>query len=342
MGALPFKGALEVLFSFRDLKAITLLDRLNKTSDSQEEEALLGALHETPSRLATTGLLERAKSPRLATRMESMRAMESLENLTESAEKALLQDIINNPFTTAYISARILGNHGVFSAIPLLRELVASGDYMLAGEAMIALAKLRDDAFRPEIEHIVLGTENPRLKIMGVEAFGIYGSPNSISVLLDILRGADPPPYLRDEVSLAMASILDTQNQFYPLLVHYREDETIAPTLAADEAESAYEFYHSALGNRKSKRKNELALIAKQAKSLQSAAHSYMKDMNGALLSRWILELPDNLCNSVSQMVLSEAVLDDELSSYNRFRLLIIHWSAHTLRVWVRKLKETL
>ncbi|MDR3249022.1 MAG: MFS transporter, partial [Treponema sp.] len=39
LGALPFRGALEVIFSFRDLRAITLLDRLNRTSDSREEEA---------------------------------------------------------------------------------------------------------------------------------------------------------------------------------------------------------------------------------------------------------------------------------------------------------------
>ncbi|MDR1902782.1 MAG: MFS transporter [Treponema sp.] len=340
LGALPFRGALEVIFSFRDLKAISLLDKLNKTSDSQEEEALLGALHDTPSRLATKGLLDRAKSPRLATRLESLRAMESLESLTEDAEKALIDDIIHNPFTTAYISARILGNHGVFAAIPLLRELAASHDYMLAGEAMIALAKLGDEVFRPRIEEIVLGTDNPRLKIMGVEALGIYQSPNSISVLLDILRVADPPPYLRDEVVLAMASILDTQNQFYPILVHYLENESLAPTLAADEVDAACEFYNATLGGgKKNWKKPGFVLIARQAKALPAAASAFM-DRKGALLSQWILELPDKFCHSVVQMVLAEAVLDDELCSHRRLQLLIVHWTAYKLRIWTQKLKE--
>ncbi|MDR0389325.1 MAG: MFS transporter, partial [Spirochaetaceae bacterium] len=49
LGALSFRGALEVMFSFRDLRAITLLDRLEKTHDAQEEEELLEALHGTPS-----------------------------------------------------------------------------------------------------------------------------------------------------------------------------------------------------------------------------------------------------------------------------------------------------
>jgi MFS family permease len=345
LGSLSLKGALEVIFSFKDLKAISLLDKLNRTQDSRQEELLLGALHDTPSQLAIKGLLERARSPRLVTRLESIRALETLKTLSEDAEKALINDIITNPFTTAYISARILGNHHCFSATPLLRELAASTDYMLAGEAIIALAKLRDEAFRPQIEQIILRTENPRLKIMGVEALGIYRSPNSLPVLLDILRVADPPPYLRDEVALAMSAILDTQHQFYSILVRYVADPNLTHTLAMDEAESAYEFYHTNLGGRRKERKNpELAVVAKHAKSIQSVVSAFVRDRNGAPLSRWILELPDgldspdSLCYSIAQTVLSEAVLDDELSAHNRLRLLIIHWAAYQLRGWTKRL----
>jgi MFS family permease len=340
LGALPFIGALEVMFSFRDLKAISLLDRLNKTSDSEEEEAILEALHDTPSKLAIKGLLHRARSPRLAVRTESLHAMEALKTLGEDAERALMNDIINNPYTTAYISARILGSHGVFSAIPLLRELTSSRDYMLAGEAMIALAKLGDHAFRPHIEAIIARTRNPRLKIMGVESFGIYGSPNSLSMLLDILRSADPPPYLRDEVVLAMASILDIQNQFYPILVRFLEDESQVWTLAKDEAESAFEYYRSVHGGKKNTGKTaKLAHIREQAKNFLSAIFSFINDSNGALLSRWILEIPDELTQPISQMVLSETVLDDELMGHRRLKLLIAHWVSHELRFWTNRLK---
>jgi HEAT repeat protein len=341
LGALPFRGALEVIFSFRDLRAIALLDKLNKTSDSSEEQQILEALHDTPSRLAVKGLLVRARSPRLAVRMESLRAMETLKDLTGDAEQALMEDLINNPYTTAYISARILGNHGAFSAIPLLRELAVSDDYMLAGEAMIALARLNDEAFRPQIEELILKTRNPRLKIMGVEAFGIYGSRNSLSVLLDILKSSNPPPYLRDEVILAMASILDTQNLFYPMLVRFLENQSLASALAMDEAESAFEYYHSNLGNRWFflKKKN-LALISNHAKNIQPAVSAYIREKNGAALSRWILELPDEQCSTVVKVVLSEAALDDDLSSLTRLQLLIIHWAAHVLRKWVLKLKQ--
>jgi HEAT repeat protein len=340
LGALPFKGALKVLFSVRDLQAISLLDRLNKTRDSQEEEALLEALHDTPSQLALKGLLNRAKSPRLAIRLESLRALESQEFLTPDAEKALVDDIINNPYTTAYISARILGNHKCFAAMPLLRELVSSRDYMLAGEAIIALAKLGDEAFRPHIERIITKAKNPRLKIMGVEAFGIYRSPNSLSVLLDILKVADPPPYLRDEVVLAMASIMDIQNKFYPLLVRFLEDPSQITTLAMDEAEAAVEYYNAVCGGRFPRKKSSLTVLGRQAKALAPAVQEYIRDRKGGLLSRWILEIPDELCQTILQVVLSEAVLDDELASYDRLRLLIVHWTACKLRLWTNKFKQ--
>jgi hypothetical protein len=332
LGSLPLRGALEVMFSIRDLRAITLLDRLKKTEDSEEEETLLEALYETPSHLAVKGLLDKVKSPRLAVRSDALRAIGALEDLNEDIEKALMSDLVNNPYTTAYLSARIIGNHGFFAAIPVLRELAASDDYMLAGEAMIALAKLRDEPFRPEIERIVGRTKNPRLKIMGVQAFGLYGSPNSLSVLLDIFRAADPPPYLRDEAILAMATILDIQNKFYPLLVRYLEDSSLAFTLAMDEAEAAYELYMSGIKGLWGRKKAN-ALMTKQAKGLQEAVAAYMTHANGALLARWIMEFPADLIPGIIQMVLAEAVLDDELSSHDRLRLLISHWAAHELRM---------
>ncbi|MDR3304132.1 MAG: MFS transporter [Treponema sp.] len=339
LGALPFKNALEVIFSFRDLRAISLLDRLNKSTDSEEEEEILEALHDTPSALAAKGLLERTKSPRLAIRLEALHALEALETLDDEANKALMDDLINNPYTTAYLAARILGNHRVFEAIPILRELANSADYMLAGEAMVALAKLEDEAFRPHIEHIIVNTKNPRLCIMGVEAFGIYGSPNSLSVLADVLRGVNPSPYLREEVMLAMASILGVENQFYPLLLRLREDETQAPTLALDEAEAAHEWYRATHSPWSQKRRPELAQSAAQAKRFQSAVSDWMRG-DGAALSRWILELPPDVAEPISQTVLAEIVLDNELSSFERLKLLIVHWAAHEMRLWTTKLKK--
>jgi len=364
LGALSLTGAVKIMFSYRDLQAISLLDRLSKTQDSQMEEMLLGELYNKPSRLAIKGLLERAKSPRLATRMESIRALERMESLNEDAEKALMNDIVNNPFTTAYISARILGNHGCVFAIPLLRELVYSGDYMLAGESMIALAKLQDTAFRQQIEQVIHDTKNPRLKIMGSESLGIYGSPDSLHVLLDILRGANPPPYLRDEVVLAMSAIIDTQNQFYRIFVRFAAEPSMAPVLALDEAELATEFHRTNLGRKRSrKKKEELAHLAKMTETLLPAVSSLVLELpsaelpanedtvqkkepstKGVELSRWILELPstpfiNSLSFEKSRTIFAEAILDDELIHHRRLKLLISHWASYQIRIWVKGLK---
>jgi len=346
LGALSLGEAVKILFSYRDLQAISLLDRLNKTRNFQQETLLLGALYNMPSQLATKGLLERAQSPRLTTRQESIRAFEHLDVLSDDAERALVNDIINNPFTTAYISARILGDHGCVSTIPLLRELAFSEDYMLAGEAMIALAKLRDNAFRSQIEQIILSTGNPRLKIMGAEALGIYGLPQSLYSLLEILRGNDPPPYLRDEVVLAMAAILDTQNQFYRILVRFIADPSLVPALAMDEAEAAYEFFKTNLSWRKNvKKKNELPILTKQAESIQTVVSSMVHDKDPSLLSQWISGLPAEFfpqdpAFTVAQAIFPETLLDDEIFSFQRLQLLVIHWATYQIRVWTKRLKQ--
>jgi MFS family permease len=343
LGALSFTGAIKVMFSHRDLQAISLLDRLDKTVDSDQEQELLGALYNNPSQLSTKGLLEKARSPRLVTRLESIRALDRLDSLNEEAEAALINDVVNNPFTTAYISARILGNHGCVSAIPILRELASSSDYMLAGEAMIALAKMRDLAFRPQIENIILEMQNPKLKIMGVEALGIYALPDSLNTFINIIKNTDPPPYLLYEILLAMSAILGTQDQFYRILVRYIADPSLSSALALDEAESAVAYCKSNIGWRKGgKRKTELPILERQADGLQRAVSAMEQD--GKVLSGWIQALPafafsDERSFTAAQALFSEILVDDNMASQKCLRLLIVHWAACQIRVWTQKLK---
>jgi len=343
LGALSFTGAVKVMFSYRDLQAIFLLDRLDKTADSNQEQELLGALYNNPSQLSTKGLLEKARSPRLVTRLESIRALDKLDSLNEDAEAALINDVVNNPFTTAYISARILGNHGCISAIPILRELASSGDYMLAGEAMIALAKMRDLAFRPQIENIILEMQNPKLKIMGVEALGIYALPDTLNTFINILKDTDPPPYLLYEILLAMSAILGTQDQFYRILVRYIADPSLVSALALDEAESAVAYYKSNIGWRKGgKKKHEFPLLERQAGGLQEAVSAMEQD--GKVLSGWIQSLPafafsDEPSFKTAQALFSEILVDDKMASQKCLRLLIVHWAASQIRVWTQRLK---
>ena len=341
LGSLPLKDALEVIFSARDLRAINLLDKLNKAQDSREEEMLLGALYDTPSHLSISGLLERAHSPRLATRLEAIRALEKLKRLNEKAEKILIDDIKNNQYTTAYISARILGKHGCTDAIPILRDLTSSTDYMLAGEAMIALAKMRDNEFRPQIEGIILDTDNPRVKIMGAEALGIYCCVESIAILLEIFRKAETHLFLQDEVVLAIAEILGTQKKFYPVLARCVADNSLAVTLGIDEAEAALEYCKSITAGKKREINKSGLEIFNRIDKFQTAVRDYMENNNGEELSRWILELPDEYCRggSLTKTVISQAVLNEEYNSYICLHLLIVHWAAYELRILAAKIK---
>ncbi|MDR0910027.1 MAG: MFS transporter [Spirochaetaceae bacterium] len=362
LGSLPFRGAMGVIFSPRDLRAISLLDRLNKSGDSDEEEELLEQLHETPSKLAVKGLLSKVLSPRLSNRQEALRAIDALSELDDTAVKALMDDIVNNPYTTAYISARILGRHKCAEAIPLLRELAmsSSGDYMLIGEALIALARLNDDPFLPQVEKIVEKTKNPRLKIMGVEACGVYRSPKALGALIDVLITKDPPPYLCDEVVLSMAAIIDHEGGstagklFYNLLVRLNRDENSFAALASDEAESAVEYFAETLGGwahlarrvTKVQKKNKgvespIALATRLAKELQEAVRAYAEENNGAKLSRWILSLTnfENIVDLYIAAFLAELVLDDALAESKQIKVLVVHWAARIIRLWAKRLK---
>jgi len=340
LGSLPLKGALEVIFSFRDLRAISLLDKLNKAVDSDEEKFLLGELSDTPSHLAIDSLLERAGSPHHATRSESLRALEKLQSLGLNAQKALIDDITNNPFTTAYISARILGKIKCTAAIPKLRDLAYSEDYMLAGEAIIALSKMKDDTFRPDIEKIILNTQNPRLRIMGAEALGFYHNAESIPVLLDILRGENLMQYLRDEVILAIAAIIDTRKKLYKILASLSLNNSLAVTLIMDEVESTIEYVKTSLNKKKSS-KIDISAFTTHTGKFHEAVVVYAKEKNGTSFSKWIHGFPDEYSRNgnIIKSVFCETVLDDKLNVYDSLRLLIVHWAAQELRIWAAMVK---
>jgi hypothetical protein len=221
---------------------------------------------------------------------------------------------------------------------------------MLAGEAMIALAKLRDLAFRQQIEQIILDTQNPRVKIMGAEALGIYAIPDSLYTLISILNRADPPPYLSNEVVLAMSAIIGTQQQFSNILVRFAAEPSLAQALAIDEAEAAAEFYKSNIGWRRSggrdafRKKNELPFLAKQAGSIQAAVYSLEHNKDSAALAQWILDLPDDVFTDdpafgTAQVIFPEILMDKEMNCQKCLHLLIIHWAAYKLRAWVKRLK---
>ena len=335
LGALPLRGALGVIFSFRDLRAITLLNRLDQIRSPHEETLLLEALHDAPSSVGAAGLLDRVHSPRLAIRVEAIRAIESLPELSPEVEAALISDAEQNPYTTAYISARVLGRSGSFKkAIPLLRMTLASDDYMLAGESMLALARQGDEKSLISIEERIRASRNPRLLIMGVSALELFNHPSSLSCLLDLLRREDPPPYLRDEVVLAISGILNFLDRFYPAYVRFLKDPSLGTMLISDEIEAAAEKYPPKVKRGAGKRDSSMG-TAERVALLREAIPAFMDKSQGASFARWIHDMIGH-SSGVAEPLFAEAALDADLTCYDRFRFLLGYWAATLLEKELR------
>ncbi len=215
LGAFSVRHTMSLIMSPRDLKAINLLNRLNKVKTIEQEKETIKAIAESKSVLSTQELLHHLKSPRFTIRAEALSALTHLPE-DEKISKALISDVKNNTNTTAYISADIIGKRGLKSGVDILRKQLLSQDFFLSGKCMVALAKLGDIDSIPKIESIVKTTSNARLIIHGATALEIFHNISSINVLLEKLE-KKTAPFLRDEIILSIAGILDIGNWFYPI-----------------------------------------------------------------------------------------------------------------------------
>ena len=215
LGAFSVRHTMSLIMSPRDLKAINLLNRLNKVKTIEQEKETIKAIAESKSVLSTQELLHHLKSPRFTIRAEALSALTHLPE-DENISKALISDVKNNTNTTAYISADIIGIRGIKSGVDILRKQLSSQDFFLSGKCMVALARLGDIDSIPVIESIVKKTSNARLIIHGASALEIFHNISSIPVLLEKLE-KKTAPFLRDEIILSIAGILDIGNWFYPI-----------------------------------------------------------------------------------------------------------------------------
>ena len=185
----------------------------SRTSDT--EQSLVRRLGDTPSRLAAPDLLRRLDSPRFAVRSE---ALDSLADMpaTDELARALIAEVSGQPFTTAHKAADLIGRKRLTDGVEVLRNSLTSPDVFLVGKAMVALAQLGDQTSRASIEELFRSTENPRLLIHGAAALELFGDPASLDDVLAVLERG-PSRYVRDEVILSAAGILEMASSFYPL-----------------------------------------------------------------------------------------------------------------------------
>ena len=223
LGARSFRGTLGVIVSLRDLRAMTLLDRLEKTRDVDSERSVIRELGDSGSEFARERVLSRLESPSFMIRGEALRALENLP-IDPSAEKALIAEVRDHEFTTAHVAARILGNKGLRRGISVLRDSVYSEDYLLCGASMIALAKLGDQKALDRIEIVLRVSENPYVLIHAAEAVRLLESRRSIGVLLGTLATRTVPTDVRDEVILSAAGLIGIERWFYAHYTRFLDD----------------------------------------------------------------------------------------------------------------------
>ncbi len=214
MGAYSVRSSLSFIFSPRDLKAITLLKKLGKSKTEFQEQKVIKALGESQSSLSSKELIQKLASPRFKVRAEALRAL-NYTPLDRAVENALISEVKNHQFTTAYMAAEILGERGIRKGIQALRNALSSQDFFLCGKAMVALASLGDGESLPNIETLIRISQNPRIIIHGARSLEMFRSSSSIPLLILKLK-QKAFPYVRDEIILSISEILGMGDFFYP------------------------------------------------------------------------------------------------------------------------------
>ncbi len=217
LGSSSIRESLGILFSLRDLRAIGLLERLDKSSRPEDEIKIIREIGDSGRPVAQRELLPYLRSPRFDVRAEALLALENIRYLKKETLLALIEEMRAHPYTTAYLAARILGKNSFPEAAPLLRDALGSEDYLLQGAAMVALARLGDSESLPAVEAIVASAENPRIIVQGAYALEILRSPSSVPALVEALRRESTPGFAQDEAVLSLAAILGVFREFYPI-----------------------------------------------------------------------------------------------------------------------------
>jgi hypothetical protein len=310
IGAFSIRDVLNIFMSPRDLRALSLLNRLKSTSTVSEETNVIRALGETQSEIPVSELLQSLKSPRFVIRTEALNALSRMKP-DENLRNALISEVIHQHFTTAYLAAEILGKQGVEEAKEALRQAMKSRDFFLCGKSMVALARIGDRESIAEIQAVLEKTANPRLIIHAAAALEIFQDIGSTRLLMSKMekRLSD---LVRDEIILALAGIWRMADWFYPLYTAFLENrsggilrlkDTIAECIAKGKAPSV----------------DEKLLIELADQVLQGDDLAAFRQALSASLKKTRIAID----GSDLSAVLEEAAESDDLMKHGRFRFLV-------------------
>ncbi len=234
LGSYSLKEALPLFFSLRDIRGLSLLYKLDRSRNANEQTALLNELCSSNTAAAASNLAEHLNSPRFTVKSHALKGIESLPALNAPLEDALINETIQGSFTTAAKAAHILGMFKVKRAAFCLEKSLDSPDYLLSGEAMVALALMGETKAQTLIARKLADTGNAYVLLSGIHAMEIYANAASVPVLLDILRAHPERSDVQHEVMLALASVMGIGNSFYPAYCQYIESPDSASVILHD------------------------------------------------------------------------------------------------------------
>lgn len=309
-GSYAVKDTLAVLFSPRDMRALTLLRRLDENEDPEDEPDLIAELGEVGSLVSAESLLSRFSSPRSAVRYEAFQSVASLQKLSPPLREALIHELLAGEYATASICARTLGYFRVQQAIVPLNESLKSSDYRLVGEAMLALARIGDTHAQFTIGDLLLTTKNPFIMIRGIQAMEVYATTASVPLLIDFLRNDAFPEHIADEAILSLSTLMNVSKKFFYAYERYVKDRSQGVSILVDLLDEYF-----------SKHK-------KQNPSLVALLKDFMQDQKGdSALVDFLMNFSKGRMGVFSALLVGTAV-DSGLNSIEPFRFFLAFWIA--------------
>lgn len=234
LGAEPFRDTLGVIFSLRDLRAVTFVSKLEQSTTVAEERTALRSLSSSPSDRVVESLIERISSPSYAVRVDALDAIQE-RPLTRAVEAALITHLSVGHHTTASRAARILGLKGSDAAVEPLRRCLHSDDALLAGRAAIALCRLGDKEALPTIRAMLTEPHSGTTVLYAAAALQIGGTEEDIVLLLDVALHRTLPEYVTDEVILSLAALFGFNDWFYPRYVHFTQGHAVDDVVVSED-----------------------------------------------------------------------------------------------------------
>lgn len=204
------------IFNYRDIKAISLANRLTDTS-LEKQEKLLKEISRSESDAPVDLLIESLSSPKMRLRRAALYALEGLPPTRDpDLAMALINQVKTYPHTTAYMAVRILGRNKTRRALAIVKQAFESQDLNLKAEGIRALGELNDQRSLKSIESLIKPDVNPYLVVQALNAMEKMLDSKEAHRLFKPLMWQKIDRQLVDEALLSAAAVLGAAEAFYP------------------------------------------------------------------------------------------------------------------------------